>query len=106
MEQFKTIQAAWKWLADQIRLKGNYQWPVNTQNRLNNWSAVDEWIWGVFKFQVMDAGYYMKVRHSVDGWEVAETRTNKGTAYTADGISEEDFMAIASLLKDATDNAG
>lgn len=106
MEQFKTIQAAWKWLADQIRLKGIYQWPVNTQNRPNNWSAVDEWIWGVFKLQLMDGGYYMKVCHSVDGWEVAETRTNKGTAYTADGISEEDFMAIASLLKDAADNAG
>lgn len=100
MEQFKTVQVAWKWLADQIRLKGNYQWPVNAQR------SVDEWIWGVFKFQVMDAGYYMKVRHSMDGWEVAESRTNKGTAYTADGISEEDFMAIASLLKDAADNAG
>ena len=54
----------------------------------------------------MDGGYYTRIRHTVDGWEVAETRTNKGTAYTADGISEEDFMAIASLLKDAADNAG
>ena len=106
MEQFKTIQAAWKWLADQIRLKGIPQCPFLKQKRLNIGRSVDEWIWGVFKFQVMDAGYYMKVRHSVDGWEVAETRTNKGTAYTADGISEEDFMAIASLLKDAANNAG
>lgn len=105
MEQFKTVQTAWKWLADQIRLKGNYQWPVNAQNRLDNWS-VDEWIWGVFKFQVMDSGYYMRVLHTVDGWDVAEAATSKGPSYKVDGISEEDFMAVASLLKDAVANAG
>lgn len=105
MDQFKSVAAAYNWLVNQIRHNGIFQEPINSRNRMDNWS-VDEWVWGVFKFQLMDGGYYTRIRHTVDGWEVAETRTNKGTAYTADGISEEDFMAIASLLKDAADNAG
>ena len=56
MERFETIQAAFSWLANQIRTKGIYQEPINKHNRMDNWS-VDEWVWGVFKFQLMDGWY-------------------------------------------------
>lgn len=39
MEQFKTIQAAFSWLANQIRTKGIYQEPINKHNRMDNWSG-------------------------------------------------------------------
>lgn len=105
MDQFKTIEAAFNWLANQIRTKGIYQEPVNSKNRMDNWS-VDSWVWGVFKFQMMDAGYYLIIRHIVDGWEVAERVSNIGSIFEVEGVGEETFMDIATLLKDAVDNAG
>ena len=105
MERFETIQAAFSWLANQIRTKGIYQEPINKHNRMDNWS-VDEWVWGVFKFQLMDGGYYTRIRHTVDGWAAVERMSFGSMKVEVEAISEEEFKAIASLLKDAVDNAG
>ena len=105
MEQFQTVEAAFSWLANQIRTMGIYQEPINSKNRMDNWS-VDEWVWGVFKFQLMDGGYYTRIRHMVDGWEVVERMSFGAMRIEVEGISEEEFLSIASLLKDAVDNAG
>lgn len=105
MEQFETIQSAFQWLSKQIRTKGIYQEPVNSKNRMDNWS-VDEWVWGAFKFQLMDGGYYTRIRHTVDGWEVVERMSLGAMRIEVEGISEEEFLSIATLLKDAVDNVG
>ena len=105
MDQFKTIEAAYNWLANQTRTKGIYQEPINSNNRMDNWS-VDEWVWGVFKFQLMDGGYYTRIRHTVDDWAVVERMSFGKMQIEVEAISEEEFLSIASLLKDAVDNAG
>ena len=104
MEQFETVETAFNWLANQIRTKGIFQEPVNAKNRMDNWS-VDTWMWGVFKYQMMDAGYYLRITHTVDGWEAVERYSYGSTRMAVEGISEEEFKAIASTLKDAVDNA-
>lgn len=105
MDRFNSVVAAYNWMVNQIRHKGIYQEPVNSKNRMDNWS-VDEWVWGVFKFQLMDGGYYTRIRHTVDGWEAVERMSFGKMQVEVEGISEDEFKATASLLKDAVDNAG
>lgn len=105
MDRFKSVTAAYNWMVNQIRHRGIFQEPINSQNRMDNWS-VDEWVWGVFKFQLMDGGYYTRIRHTVDGWEVVERMSFGTMRIEVEGISEEEFLSIATLLKDAVDNAG
>ena len=105
MDQFKSVAAAYNWLVNQIRHKGIFQEPINSRNRMDNWS-VDEWVWGVFKFQLMDGGYYTRIRHTVDGWAVVERMSFGSMKVEVEAISEDEFKAIVSLLKDAVDNAG
>ncbi len=105
MDQFKSVAAAYNWLVNQIRHKGIFQEPINSRNRMDNWS-VDEWVWGVFKFQLMDGGYYTRIRHTVDGWEAVERMSFGVMRIEVEGISEEEFLSIATLLKDAVDNVG
>ena len=105
MEQFKTIEAAFNWLADQIRRSGIYQEPINVKNRMDNWS-VDSWVWGVFKYQMMDAGYYLRITHIVDGWEAVERASGNSYKVTLEDISEDKFKAMVAILKDAVENAG
>lgn len=72
---------------------------------MDNWS-VDERVWGVFKFQLMDGGYYTRIRHTVGGWVAVERMSFGSMKVEVEAIGEEEFKAIASLLKDAVDNAG
>ena len=106
MEQFKDLEAAFNWLASKIRNAGIFQEPVNAKNRMDNWS-IDRFVLGVFELQLMDGGYSRRIRHQVDGWSTDERLTfgNK-VLVTVDGIKESEFLSIASLLKDAVDNAG
>lgn len=54
----------------------------------------------------MDGGYYTRIRHTVDGWEAVERMSFGVMRIEVEGISEEEFLSIATLLKDAVDNAG
>ena len=54
----------------------------------------------------MDGGYYLRIRHTVDGWAAVERMSFGSMKVEVEAISEEEFKAIASLLKDAVDNAG
>lgn len=105
MYQFKSVVAAYNWLVNQIRNKGIFQEPINSRNRMDNWS-VDEWVWGVFKFQSKDGGYSTRIHHTVDGWAVVERMSFGKMQVEVEGISEDEFLSIATLLKDAVDNAG
>lgn len=105
MDKFKSVVAAYNWMVNQIRHTGIYQEPVNSKNRMDNWS-VDEWVWGVFKFQLMDGGYYTRICHTVDGWVVVERMSFGKMQVEVEGISEDEFKSIATLLKDVVDNAG
>lgn len=41
MDRFNSVVAAYNWMVNQIRHNGIYQEPVNSKNRMDNWS-VDE----------------------------------------------------------------
>lgn len=54
----------------------------------------------------MDGGYYTRIRHTVDEWAVVERVSFGKMQVEVEGISEDEFKSIATLLKDAVDNVG